>query len=268
MSDIRPINPSAHADHGWKRHTDMRFTEGDAWVPILLAEVSIILGIYPIAIHRPANGSPSLVALLGLQEGENLFVSPEGKWVMPYIPSHYRGYPFSLQSLEVAGKRRDVLCFDHQSGLYRENPVEEGLETAEERFFQESGDVSPTIAKLLVFLKKCARERVQTMHYTSILEQKQVLVDWDIREASSDGTALQDIQRVDMKAIQNLDENEIYTLQKTGVLELAYAQHFSCQRINILKDLHAQRKHPVKETRAPGVADQFFDYESDLLQFD
>ena len=105
---IVPLNDQTHARVRMKPLDHFRFALRTNSVPILAGEFAECARCYPIVF---ATGEGGLVpmALLGLREAENLFVSAEGKWLVPYVPAFVRRYPF------VAARGSNgqvVVCFD------------------------------------------------------------------------------------------------------------------------------------------------------------
>src|SRR3990167_5612436 len=73
------------------------------------------------ARHHPiifASGdNPVPLALMGLNEGVNVFVDDEGKVTQPiYIPAYVRRYPFLLAKLNPNSEELS-LCFDPSANL-------------------------------------------------------------------------------------------------------------------------------------------------------
>jgi hypothetical protein len=85
-------------------HRDLRIvtTRGAAWgddlmaTPVFPNEFRDAQAYYPI-VFQPADNGPGMqpVALLGLRQGENLFLEPHG-WDAPYIPLALERGPFMI----------------------------------------------------------------------------------------------------------------------------------------------------------------------------
>ena len=77
-------------------------------------EFNIAARDYPIVFASADAGiSYSPVAVLGLADGQNLFVDAGGEWdVTTYLPAFVRRYPFCISRLDVAGEPRTekVVC--------------------------------------------------------------------------------------------------------------------------------------------------------------
>src|ERR1700740_2579464 len=85
-------------------HRDLRIvtTRGAAWgddqmtSPVFVQEFRSVQACYPI-VFQPADNGPGMqpVALLGLRNGENLFLDERG-WDAPYIPLALQRGPFMI----------------------------------------------------------------------------------------------------------------------------------------------------------------------------
>jgi hypothetical protein len=85
-------------------HRDLRVvtTRGAAWgddlmtAPVFVSEFRSVQACYPI-VFQPADNGPGMqpVALLGLRNGENLFLDERG-WDAPYIPLALQRGPFMI----------------------------------------------------------------------------------------------------------------------------------------------------------------------------
>lgn len=78
---------------------DFDFARGANAVPLTLAEIPLAAQWYPIGFSAGDGARP--VAILGLREGENLFVDEQGAWREgAYVPIYVRRYPFILRQEE------------------------------------------------------------------------------------------------------------------------------------------------------------------------
>lgn len=273
MTQVHPLDPNRHRTHGWKRHDHYRFAAKDAWAPLLIAELPAALAVYPLAFAPNSEGGYQLVALQGLHEGQNLLVTPDGRWAAGYTPSHYRGYPFSLQRLRPEAKGHEkqqwVLCFDHASRLYRERPDHD---RGEQRFFDDRGEPTRLMARLLSFLKQTASNRELTDRAVAVLERAGLLVDWSLPVESPDAERplLAGLKRVDQPALNALSAADLAKLRDTNALPLAYGQLFSQSRLGVLKKfaaLHAEYA-ARRAQAAPENLGCLFGEGDDDLEFD
>ncbi len=87
------VNPSLHGGMRLDRSAGYAFSAHAQSVPIGLGEFDAASQHYPVLFTTGPN--PTAVALLGLSEGANLFVQPDGKWRSDtYVPAYIRAFPF------------------------------------------------------------------------------------------------------------------------------------------------------------------------------
>src|SRR3954470_607103 len=79
-------------------------------VPLACSEFSLAATQYPIVFSADKDDERVPVALLGIRENENLFVSADGAWQAGYIPAFVRRYPFLLAARDEP--RNFTICVD------------------------------------------------------------------------------------------------------------------------------------------------------------
>ncbi len=116
--DLVPLNREQHAN--WKsRSTDKaKWAIGQHAVPLTVEEFPLAQRFYPIVFTAAPNPVP--IALMGLNEGVNVFIDDEGALRDPiYMPAYARRYPFILAKLTPQSDNLS-LCFDPTSDLLGE----------------------------------------------------------------------------------------------------------------------------------------------------
>lgn len=87
------VNPALHGGLRLDRATGYGFSRQAQSVPLGLGELEAASQHFPILFA--AGPTPTPVALLGLGEGTNLFVRPDGSWRPDtYVPAYIRAFPF------------------------------------------------------------------------------------------------------------------------------------------------------------------------------
>jgi hypothetical protein len=87
------VNPTQHGHLHLDRNAGFAFAAHAQAIPIGLGEFEVACHHYPIVFTTGPNPTP--MVLLGLQEGSNLFVQPDGTWrIDTYIPAYCRAFPF------------------------------------------------------------------------------------------------------------------------------------------------------------------------------
>jgi hypothetical protein len=126
-----PVSQQRHRDWSIKTGTDYGFAGKVNSVPLVGAEVTVAAQSYPIVF---AGNDADLVpvVLLGVRDGENLFVKSDGTWDAKYIPAFVRRYPFVFSSSDDGSTF--TLCLDEDfSGVNTEGNGERLFDTAGER---------------------------------------------------------------------------------------------------------------------------------------
>ena len=109
-NQLEPLSSSAHGAWKARRMESAPFLAQTHAVPLTVEEFALAQRHFPIVFSVGENPVP--LALMGLNEGVNVFVDEEGKLTSDvYVPAYVRRYPFMLARL-----RSDVdelsLCFD------------------------------------------------------------------------------------------------------------------------------------------------------------
>lgn len=113
---------------------DFGFAREANAVPLTLAEIPLAAQWYPVAFSAGEGARP--VAILGLREGENLFVDEAGAWREgAYVPIYVRRYPFILSQQDdlvalCINEGEDVLIPAGGAPLFEKNQPTGLLESA------------------------------------------------------------------------------------------------------------------------------------------
>ena len=115
FSDLTPLSSVEHAS--WKaRASDAlpAFARQHA-IPLTVDEFVLTQRFMPIVFSSGPDPIP--LALMGLNEGVNIFVDDQGKLINPvYVPAYVRRYPFMLAKLQPDADSLS-LCFDPTTDL-------------------------------------------------------------------------------------------------------------------------------------------------------
>ena len=90
---VAVVDEAKLSNSSLKEQIGYDFARDTAIVPLIVTELFTAASTYPIVfITEPV---PSVLAVLGLRQAQNLFVSGDGsKWDAPYVPAYVRRYPF------------------------------------------------------------------------------------------------------------------------------------------------------------------------------
>jgi hypothetical protein len=217
--DPRPLDSQAHRSLSLKDGLGFAFTDKVNAVPVNLVEMPQVCHFYPIAFSPDANATP--VAILGLRDGENLFVGKDGKWIENhYIPAYIRRYPFIFS--EMPDSDQLTLCVDMQDGV----TVEEG---GEKRFFDDEGKPSALADNALEFCKSYHAAAQRTLEFSRELVAKDLLIERQAQIQVGDDVRINfsGFKIVDEKKLAELDDATFLEWRKKGWLPFLYAHLFS-----------------------------------------
>ena len=149
---IVPIVEKNHKQIKVKAIDNFEFVKDTHLASVMVHEFSRAASTYPIVfLEDTVNDQFKPVVMLGLQEGENLFVQDK-KWNASYIPAIIRRYPFALS--KTPEDNRYVICIDEDSEFVNE---EEG-----QAIFNEDGSASEVIERVKKYLTELQQMEVFT----------------------------------------------------------------------------------------------------------
>ena len=115
------VNPTTHGGLRLDRGVGYAFSAEAQSVPLGLGEFDAAAQHFPIVFTTGPNPMP--VALLGLRQGHNLFVQPDGTWrPNTYVPAYIRAFPFifvedATAKTTYVGMEPDAVCLRQNVGL-------------------------------------------------------------------------------------------------------------------------------------------------------
>lgn len=188
---------------------------------------------YPILFSATDDGTVRPLALLGIQQGENLYVDETGAWKASYIPAYVRRYPFIPAE---TGSPELPVCFDQAfDGLN----IEEG-----QRIFDESGEQTEYCRHIQAFILDYQNQQPPTAAFAEKLKELGLFRHMDATFELNDGRkfVLQGFLVVDEEKLARLGDVAVLDLFRKGYLGLIYAHLASIGNISRLVDLKADRK--------------------------
>jgi hypothetical protein len=187
------------------------------------------------------------VAMLGLREGENLFVDAEGAWSAGYIPAFVRRYPFVLAELE--GQQMGVCIDESYPGLNDKDG---------EALFDDKGNNTPFLQNALDFLNRYQVEYMRTDRFCQRLKDAGLLMEMNAKADLFDGTSfmVNGLMIVDERKLLQMGDKEALEIFRSGELSWVYSHLVSLSNMNRLVDKLAESKRasgataPVKAAAA------------------
>ena len=174
---IVPLNKEQHAKTKILDITSFKFAEKHHIAYITMHEFARAAAIFPIVfLEDKENNAFRPVVLMGLSEGENLFVSADGKWNASYVPAILRRYPFALVPNGDAGQY--VVCIDEASDLVGE--------TEGKNLFDEHGEPTEVVGNIKRFLGELQQMDILTNHFCSFLSEHNMFIPLNMKIREND----------------------------------------------------------------------------------
>jgi len=223
MPNFQVVPKTTHADKRWKRYDNYHFASLDAVAPLVVQELPRALMYLPFGFIKQHDVFV-LVAVLGLQSGQNLFATADGRWIGGYTPAADRGYPFQLAA---APDGRSVLIIDEDSGL--------ASDTEGEAFFDEVGNPAKADKDVLDFLSQVQSNRALTQRICAVLTERHLIQTSTITVRGETGERkVEGLYRIDEAAMNALAPEAFEAMRQPGALPIAYYQLLSMQHLQAL----------------------------------
>ncbi|MGF1456386.1 MAG: SapC family protein [Alphaproteobacteria bacterium] len=212
-NQVEPLTPTLHGSLGLVRvETPLLFARDAHAVPLNTIEFNFALKSYPIVFA--GTDTPMPVAVLGMQEKENLFVDADGKWLeAAYVPAYIRRYPFIFGQNQEGSQL--TLCIDRSSKLVGEN--------AEFPFFN-GQDLTETSQKAMEFCKTFHQQHIATQKFGVIVKEMDLFTSQQVTMKSAEGKThvVGSYMAVDEKKFNDLKDEAFMILKKAGALPFIY----------------------------------------------
>jgi hypothetical protein len=231
-NDLQPLSSEQHADYRIRPAEKAPFLANQHAVPVTVEEFPLVARRMPIVFAT--GDDPVPLALMGLNEGVNVYMDAEGKLLdqETYVPAYVRRYPYLLAKLRPDSEELS-LCFDPSSDTI--GAFEDG-----ERLF-ENGQPSEMTKAILQFAEQFEQAGQKTAAFVKELKELGLLIDGEV-SIQPDGAAqpfvYRGFQMVDEKKLADLRGDQLRKMAQSGMLPLIYAHLFS---LSIMRDVFAKQ---------------------------
>lgn len=229
----RPVLLDRDRHRAWRVRTGEDFSFARQATALLLAAVEFNEASkeYAVVFTRTA-GKVVPVVMLGLRDGENLFVGESGAWDARYRPALVRRHPFVLAQLPDAAWG---VCIDEAHA---------GVDEAQgEALFDAQGKETPFLRNAIDFLTQYQREVARTEAFCTRLAEAGLLREMDARAELADGRrfTVNGLMVVDEEKLMALPDAQALALFRGGELHLVAMHLASLSNMQRLVDRIAQR---------------------------
>ena len=230
---LEPLSSEAHADYRIQPQQAAPFLIGQHAIPITVDEFPLVQRFMPIVFT--VGGEQAIpIALMGLNEGVNVFIDDEGKLTEDnfYVPAYIRRYPYMLAKLRPEASELS-LCFDPTADSI--GAFDEG-----ERLFVD-GKPSEVTQNILKFNETFEQAGARTGQFMTELRELELLMDGEV-SIQQDGIdqpfVYRGFQMINEEKLADLRGDQLRKINKSGMLPLLYAHLFS---LSLMRDIFARQ---------------------------
>jgi len=215
-----PVTRKRHGDVSIKAGNDYAFAKGVNSVPLMATEFDLASNEYAIVFSGEGKDVMPAV-LLGIRDGENLYIDENGGWNAKYIPAFVRRYPFVFASQD---RTTFNLCIDEDfPGVNRRG--------VGERLFDAEGERTQYLQNVLGFLQAYQAQFEATRAFC------QRLTELNLLEAMQAQFVLRSGQRITLGGFMSVNRDRLKSLPGDSLARLAAAGDLDL----IYAHLHSQR---------------------------
>jgi hypothetical protein len=240
---LEPLSSSVHGAYRSRSSDRAPFLTSNHAIPITIDEFVAVQRHFPIVFS--VGETPVPLALMGLNEGVNVFVDDEGKPLGDiYLPAYVRRYPFMLARLQPDAQELS-LCFDPTSGLIGD------FEDGQALF--DDGKPSETTNNVLKFCEEFELSAQRTVAFMTELRDSGLLMDGEVSiqpAGSEQPFVYRGFQMINEEKMRELEGDELKRMNQNGMLPLILAHLFS---VSLVRDVFAKQMQQGKGPSLPGM---------------
>lgn len=223
MANIVALNTKTHQDLRVETGASARYGDSQRFVPVVVGEFVHLIAHYPVFFSKDAEtGAFYCGAMLGIDEGENLFLGEDG-----YRPLNLQRGPFYTAGSDLA------IDLDHPRVG----------KSGGQALFEERGNPSPYLRGVMNLFRDLRPGLEQTKVFIETLLSLKLIEPIDIDLAFDDGTRrqLDGLYTINQDRLKTLDDAKIVELFRRGYLQAIYLMIASLKQVPVL----AQKKNAL-----------------------
>ena len=223
-NDLAPLSSTLHSKFKVRSADRAPYLAKVNAIPLTIDEFISAQRHYPIVFSAGENPVP--LALMGLNDGVNVFINDEGLPINPvYIPAYVRRYPYLLARLDQNAEELS-LCYDPTSDMIGENVEGDALFDGDKP--------SDTLNGILKFCEDFEIAAQRTSAFIKELQDLDLLIDGEVT-IQPDGAPQPFVYRgfrmVDEEKFRDLNGDVLRRINQNGILPLVNAHLFSLPQI-------------------------------------
>ena len=242
---LEPVNVTQHGKMKVRQVLKMGQIGTAHAIPVTVDEFGLAQRHYPIVFS--IGDQPIPIALMGLNEGVNVFLDADGRPLDPavYIPAYIRRYPFMLARLRPESDELS-LCFD---------PTSEAVgDFAEGEALFDGDQPSEATKAILQFCEQFEAAGQCTGAFVEELKSSDLLMDGEVAiqpTGFEQPFIYRGFRMVDEDKLKNLRGDELRKMNQNGMLALIFAHLFSLSQ---MREVFGRQ---MQQGKAPQATPQF-----------
>jgi len=234
---LEPLSSETHANWRIRPQDSAPFLVGQHAIPITTDEFPLVQRHMPIVFSVGDDAIP--LALMGLNEGVNVFMGDDGKLTETnfYVPAYVRRYPYMLARLRPDAEELS-LCFD---------PTSEALGAYDDGDpLFENGQPSPVTKGILDFAEQFEQAGARTQAFMNELREQELLMDGEVTiqiDENQQPFVYRGFQMINEEKLAGLRGDQLRKMSQSGMLPLLYAHLFS---LSLMREIFARQAQQNK----------------------
>jgi hypothetical protein len=230
-----PLDKNKHKDIKVAVDPAFPFAKNTHLAAASIREFAQLASAMPLVfIQDPKTENHHVVAMLGMEPGQNLFLV-EDKWNAPHIPMNIVRYPFDVRP---DGEKLGVYIDENSDQI-----KEEG-----QPLFKDDGEPSDFLNNRQQLLVDLANSEMLTQQFVKKVVELGLLDDVQLRlqYVSGQGRNVGGMMTINEKKLMELSDEQVLELHKAGFLGAMYAIMMSLGQLNRLIELSAKTDNPIR----------------------
>lgn len=218
-------------------------------IPLSYSEFSLACHDYPLVFVSGDQGkSVAAMAVVGLEQNQNLFVTPDQLWdASAYIPAYVRRYPYCMTRVNVGGKEQDerIVCIEKRA-----------LNDSGHRLHNDQGEPLPAWENIRKFLFEFETDLARTEAMCRMMVELGLLEPFTMQATPNTGAPISvaGMYRVIEQKLPELSGDKLKELTQNGVLPRIYAHLMSMSNFSRLLVRRAARAASAGTNPTPAKA--------------
>jgi hypothetical protein len=214
-------------------------------IPLSYTEISLAAHDYPLVFVSGDEGKTAVaMAVLGLEQQKNLFVSADATWDRnAYVPAYVRRYPFCMTRVNVSGAEQSerIACVEKRAISAKGNALHD-----------DKGEPLPLWEAMRKLLFEFEADLVRTEAMCKTIIELGLLEPFNMQAKPDGGEpfTLSGMFRVNEQKINELPGGKLKELAQNGVLPRIYAHLMSMSNFSRLLARRAAQSKSTSKTGA------------------